>query len=64
MKKPANPRALLKAFKEEVCSINDVDLDTLDWFALGVGWFLARGASLRVAYRLSSEARYTHHYWT
>ncbi len=56
---------LLEEFKKEVCErAKEVDpQEELDWYALSIGFFLAKGATLEEAEKLAVEARYTHQYW-
>lgn len=57
--------ALLEAFRKDVCAKSaKIDPDeSLDWFALSIGFFLARGATISKAHTLAIKARYKHHYW-
>lgn len=37
--------------------------EELDWFAMSLGFFLARGLSLDAAHAAALHARYEFHYW-
>lgn len=55
----------LKDFKK-FCKANtkkESFLEELDWYALSVGWFLAKGATLEEANTLACKARYDYGYW-
>lgn len=57
-------KSLLMQFKEDVCNkANEIDADELDWFALSIGYFMAKGCSFERAHHWAMEARYKHHYW-
>ena len=52
-------------FKVEVCDrFAEVDPHSEeDWYALSLGYFLAKGLSIEESRFTASKVRYTHHYW-
>lgn len=54
----------LEAFKQVCLRAVDIDQgEELDWHALSIGFFLARGLPTEEAYDLARIARYTYQYW-
>lgn len=55
----------LTAFRDEVCvRANDIDPDdSLDWYSVSIGFFLARGVEIGMARALALKARHEHMYW-
>lgn len=38
-------------------------LNDIEWLDMSIGWFLAKGATVRQAMHLASKAAYHHEYW-
>lgn len=56
---------LEKEFKDTICALSE-DIDPgeeHDWFALSLGWALAKGVSIEEAYDFALRVRYHYHYW-
>lgn len=56
---------IINDFKVEVCNhYTEIDPDNEeDWYSLSIGYFLAKGLSVKESRITASKVRYTFHYW-
>lgn len=58
-----NSELYLLFYREVISRAREVDPEEeLDWFALGIGWAIAKGLIPDEAYKFSMYARYERHY--
>ena len=59
----ANPFSEFKKFCIEINEKDKEQLEELDWYAMSIGFFIAKGCDIDRAKKFAVKARYDCHYW-
>lgn len=50
--------SLKNEFRQKVCETRAGEMAEIDWYAMSLGWFLAKGLNIETAHAVAREVKY------